>query len=153
MLIYSSAAVTVNGKLLAEATTVEVEYVDSDEVLFALGAGTDKTVIVNPQARHMRISWDQAVPSQAPPSGLPGFIEGVTLLDNPFDYLSMYVDNEPATISVISLGRVDRIVGVNGLIQTPRMRFSVGQNSVLSLSWIGEQAAPETNALQLTQFA
>jgi hypothetical protein len=153
MRIYSSAAVTVNGKLLAEATSVEVEYLDSDEVLFILGGGTSKTVLVNPQGRHMRITWDQAVPSEAMPAGSVGFIDGVTLFDNPYDYVGMYLESEPATISVIALGRTDRIVGVNGLIQQPKLRFAVGQNTTFSYTWIGEAAEPESNLLQLTQFA
>jgi hypothetical protein len=77
----------------------------------------------------------------------------VTLFDNPYDYLGMYLDAEPATIIVIAMGRADRIVGVNGLIQQPSVGFAVGENSQMSYSWIGEAAEPETNALQLLQFA
>lgn len=151
--IYSSAMLTMGGKLLAESTSVEVEYIDSDEVLFILGGGTGRTVLINPQGRYMRVSWEMAIPSQAPPSGSVGFLEGVGLFDNPYDYLTNYLNCDPQTISVIALGRADRIVGVNGLLQQPRLRYAVGQNSTYSLSWIGEAAEPESNALQLTQFA
>lgn len=151
--IYSAATVTMGGKLLAEMTSVEVEYIDSDEVLHVLGGGTGRTVLINPQGRHMRISFDMAIPSESLPVGSVGFIDGVTLFDNPYDYLTSYLNCDPQTISVIALGRADRIVGVNGLLQQPKLRFAVGQNSVYSLSWIGEAAEPESNALQLLQFA
>lgn len=150
--IHSGLGLKLNGELQAKCTSIEVQYIDSDEVVFLL-PGAGKKVASDPQGRYMKVTWDQLVPSLAPPVGTPSLSQVTGFLAKPFDFITKYLESEQVNISVLVIGRDDKIDGENGQIATPSIKQAVGQNVLYSLSWIGEALTPESDALQLLALA
>ena len=126
--IYDQCAVAVNGEMLANATTVSVEYVDSDQAIALLGGGTKRTMATIVGGRMMRVSFDIAVPSNT-----NAHMHDVGLIER-------YIDAQTVNVQVFMLGSGKQLKSV-GQLQAPNLRAAVAQSVAFSISFIGEPAA------------
>ena len=122
--IYDQCAVAVNGNLITDATTVSVEYVDSDQAIALLGGGSKVTMGTVVGGRMMRVSFEAAVP----------------VLNSDMPLIQKYIDAERVTIQVFLLGGLRQLKSV-GQLQAPNIRGAVAQSMSWGLSFIGEPAA------------
>ena len=126
--IYDQCAVALNGEMLANATTVSVEYVDSDQAIALLGGGTKRTMATIVGGRMMRVSFDIAVPSNT-----NAHMHDVGLIER-------YIDAQTVNVQVFMLGSGKQLKSV-GQLQAPNLRAAVAQSVAFSISFIGEPAA------------
>jgi len=119
--IYDQCAVAVNGNLITDATTVSVEYVDSDQAVALLGGGSKVTMGNIVGGRMMRVSFEAAVP----------------VLNADIGLIESYVKADRVTIQVFLLGGL-RSLKSAGQLQAPNIRGAVAQSMSWGLSFIGE---------------
>ncbi len=115
--IYDNAAVSINGILIAQSTSIDVTYEDGDRPLPLLGGRFG----IDAGTRLMRIAVDEAIPV-----GLPDF-----------DVLKTWLDCLEVQFAVQLLGS-GRRMATNGFITSPSMAFKVGENSYVRYGFIGK---------------
>ena len=150
--VKSLLALKLNGELQTQATSIDWSYISSDEVIFLL-PGFSKKVALDPKGRYLRVTWDQLLPSLAPPVGTPSFSQATGFLNKPLDHIKKFLSSENVNLSLLVIGRDDKIEGVNGTMTEPKLNQQIGQNANYQLGWIGEAVEPTSDALQLTVFA
>ncbi|NUP13747.1 MAG: hypothetical protein HOW73_47530 [Polyangiaceae bacterium] len=121
--VYDQFAMTIAGDLQSECTALGIQYMSSDEVLSVLGGGTNRTVIVSPGERYMRITWSFCVPS----------------FGDDLDLLRKYADCEEIAYTVFAMGSKKTIRSTGWLMQ-PNIRGQVGSNTMVELSIVGPEA-------------
>lgn len=119
--IYDNAACYVNGTLLVQATSIEVEYQDSDKSQLLLGAGKKFAFARIPGGRLMAITVDEVIP-----------IDGIE-----YDFVKKYLDTELVSFGVRFFGSSATVVS-RGFLTTPHLSFGVGRTAGLKVGFIGD---------------
>lgn len=120
--IYDNCAVRVQGRYVAQATTVAISFVSADEIIHILGGGTRRTIAVSPSGRLIRIEWSMACPT-----------------DDTEDlrFIKRWRDVDQVKIGVDMFGS---LVGISttGYLQDPRIAGRVGGAIEYSISAVCE---------------
>lgn len=117
---YDNCAVRVNGRYVAQSTSVSVAFMSADEVLYLLGGGTRRTMAINPSGRSVKVEWKM-----------------VCATDDTEDlrFVRQWRDVELVKIGVDMLGSLQGI-STTGYLQDPRLDAKVGAALEYSVSAI-----------------
>jgi hypothetical protein len=130
--IYDQAALALGGKLLVEATTISVIYLDSDEAIPLLGLTINDSprrgVVISPGGRMMQIDVEEARP-----------IAGATV-----DILELYLDASETEMTVMLLGSGETLI-TRGFVRSPKIDAGVGQALSVKWSFLGYAAKFEAS--------
>lgn len=107
--------------MLTRATSVAVDYQDSDKQISYLAGGSGKTHAVAPGGRKMVIEFDLVVPR---------FGDDLDLIKN-------YLESTSNTVSVFMLGSGKR-VDTTGFATSPKLKASVGNTLTYSVAMVCE---------------
>ena len=119
--IYDQCAVALNGEVIANATTVSVEFVDNDHAIALLGGGSRTTMGNVVGGRMMRVSFDVAVPSST-----NAHMRDVGLIER-------YIDAQTVSLQVFLQGSGKSLKSV-GQLQSPSVRAAVAQSMSLMVA-------------------
>ena len=126
--IYDQVAVSVNGTLITQATTISLSYVDSDEVILLLGltiAGAPRRgMVLAPGGRYMVVEVSESVRSAG----------SAVAIDQ------LYLDAVEIGLNATKLGSGESLDS-RGFIRSPGLNSGYGRPLVSAWSFVGYAAA------------
>lgn len=125
--IYDNAAVFINGALMVESTSVELQYQDSDASILLLGGGKANLFARSPGSRLMSITTEMAVPTEGTGAVRPGQL------------IERYLNSELMSFGVRLFGSGATLVS-RGFLTAPSMTFAVGRSAAYKIGFIGTAA-------------